>query len=232
MFTVGLGSTAQPANVAVSDLAVPARAFPGDRYTVTGYLQAQGHGREIGHGASSVAAGRRRRRPDPARAPATLLDSRAVTLGGDGEVLPVKFDLVPDAPGRRTLSLRVQAPEGDRNQADKSREADIEIVDRKNQVLAAGRRARCGNTSFCATSFSATATPRSTCCCKSGKPGMSQDAKQNPRRFPHDPARRCSTTTASWPATRTGSLLKPVQLELLEKWVAEQAGGLIVWPGR
>ena len=28
--------------MAVCDLAVPARAYPGDRYTVTGYVQAQG----------------------------------------------------------------------------------------------------------------------------------------------------------------------------------------------
>ena len=44
VFTVGLGSDRQPTNVAVCDLAVPARAYPGDHYTVTGYLQAQGHG--------------------------------------------------------------------------------------------------------------------------------------------------------------------------------------------
>ena len=41
IFTVGLGSDRQPTNVRVSDLAVPARAYPGDHYTVTGYVQAQ-----------------------------------------------------------------------------------------------------------------------------------------------------------------------------------------------
>ena len=42
VFTVGLGSDRQPTNVAVCDLVVPARAYPGDHYTVTGYVQAQG----------------------------------------------------------------------------------------------------------------------------------------------------------------------------------------------
>lgn len=42
IFTVGLGSDRPLTNVAVSDLAMPARAYPGDHYTVTGYLQAQG----------------------------------------------------------------------------------------------------------------------------------------------------------------------------------------------
>ena len=41
IFTVGLGSDKQPKNVRVSDLIVPARAYPGDRYTVTGFLQAR-----------------------------------------------------------------------------------------------------------------------------------------------------------------------------------------------
>ena len=42
VFTVGVGSDQLPTNVAVCDLVVPARAYPGDHYTVTGYVQAQG----------------------------------------------------------------------------------------------------------------------------------------------------------------------------------------------
>ena len=41
VFAVGVGSDRQPESVRISDLAAPPRAFPGDRYTVTGYLQAQ-----------------------------------------------------------------------------------------------------------------------------------------------------------------------------------------------
>ena len=42
VFTVGLGSDKKPPSVRVNDLAAPVRAYPGDRYTVTGYVQAQG----------------------------------------------------------------------------------------------------------------------------------------------------------------------------------------------
>ncbi len=42
LFPVGLGSDKQPVNVRVSDLLAPARAYPGDAYTVTGYVQGQG----------------------------------------------------------------------------------------------------------------------------------------------------------------------------------------------
>ncbi|HEV3023475.1 MAG TPA: vWA domain-containing protein, partial [Pirellulales bacterium] len=42
IYTVGLGSLTQPTNVRISDFVAPARAYPGDHYTATGYLQAQG----------------------------------------------------------------------------------------------------------------------------------------------------------------------------------------------
>ena len=41
-YTVGIGSDRQTVNVRVSDFVAPARAYPGDKYTATGYLQAQG----------------------------------------------------------------------------------------------------------------------------------------------------------------------------------------------
>ena len=48
LFPVGVGSNRKPTNVRVSDLVVPARAYPGDDYLVTGYIQAQGMaGKEV-----------------------------------------------------------------------------------------------------------------------------------------------------------------------------------------
>ncbi len=44
IFTVGIGSNKKPKNVRVNDLAAPVRAYPGDRYPITGYIQAQGLG--------------------------------------------------------------------------------------------------------------------------------------------------------------------------------------------
>ena len=42
IFTIGIGSDRQSVNVRVSDFVAPARAYPGDKYTATGYLQSQG----------------------------------------------------------------------------------------------------------------------------------------------------------------------------------------------
>jgi HSP20 family protein len=61
--------------------------------------------------------------------------SQQVALGADGEVVPVKFELVPSEVGRKTLRLRVQPLPQDRFAGDDQQEVDIEIVDRKTRVL-------------------------------------------------------------------------------------------------
>ena len=42
VFAVGLGSDRQPVNARVVDLEAPKRVYPGDKFTLTGYLQAYG----------------------------------------------------------------------------------------------------------------------------------------------------------------------------------------------
>ena len=228
VFTVGLGSDRQPTNVAVSDFAVPARAYPGDRYTVTGYVQAHGMtGRTVtvqllGRPASDTADASR-------HGTGQVLQSRPITLGGDGEVVPVKFELTPDAPGRRTLCFRIQTAPGNRGPADNLREADVEIVDRKNRVLLlAGGPTR--DYHFLRSQLYRDHSTTLDVFLQSGKPGMSQEA---------------SKVLTDFPATRQEMYdydcvvafdpnwlsLSPAQVELLEKWVADQGGGLIVVAG-
>ena len=43
IYTIGVGSTLARRNVALRDLVVPTRAFPGDTLAVTGYVQANGY---------------------------------------------------------------------------------------------------------------------------------------------------------------------------------------------
>ena len=228
VFTVGIGSNRRPIRVAVSDLAAPARAFPGDRYAVTGYLQAQGMaGKPAVVELWSRPADDRELKPSPQGDTPShegqLLESRPVTLGGDGEVLPVRFDVMPEGLGRRTLTFRVQPPPGDRAAADKVREADVEIVDRKNQVLLLADGPM-REYQFLRNQLFRDRYTTVDVLLQSGKPGMSQDAHRILDDFPgtreemfgYDCVVACDP---NW------LLLKPAQLELLEKWVAEQAGG-------
>jgi hypothetical protein len=228
VYAIGLGSARQPAHVAVSDLAVPARALPGDHYSVTGYLQAQGMAGKsalVELWSRPAESAGRRARPSEGK----LLDSRSVTLGGDGEVLPVRFEMVPEALGRYTLTLRVQPPPGDRSGPDKSREADIEIVNRKNQVLLLADGPM-REYQYLRNQLFRDHSTAVDVLLQSGRPGMSQDARRILDDFPntreemfgYDCVVACDP---NW------QLLKPSQLELLEKWVAEQAGGLIVMAG-
>jgi hypothetical protein len=228
VFTVGLGSDRQPTNVSVCDLAVPARAYPGDHYTVTGYVQAHGMaGRAItvqllGRPASDAT--------DAARhGTGQVIESRQITLSGDGEVVPVKFELTPDAPGRRTLCFRIQAPPGDRNPVDNLREADVEIVDRKNHVLLlAGGPTR--EYHFLRSQLYRDHSTTLDVLLQSGKPGMSQEARKVLTDFPTTRAEMYDYDCVvafdpNWLA------LSAAQVELLEKWVADQGGGLIVIAG-
>jgi hypothetical protein len=225
IFTVGLGSDKQLKNVRVSDLIVPTRAYPGDRYTVTGFLQAR-------HMAGEVVTAQVLSRPAGSQAAeegtGKVLDTRQVTLGADGEIVPVKFELTPDEPGRRTICFRVQEAAGDRNLSDNIREAEIEIVDRKNHVLLfAGGPMR--DYHFLRTLLYRDRSTTLDVLVQTGKEGMSQEGK----------------ILADFPSTREAmydydcvaafdpdwQALSVEQIELLESWVADQGGGLIAVAG-
>ena len=45
VYTVGLGSDKRPMNLRVVDLEAPERVYPGDKFTLTGYVQAQNFNR-------------------------------------------------------------------------------------------------------------------------------------------------------------------------------------------
>jgi len=227
VFTVGVGSDRPPSNVRVSDLSVPARAYPGDRYTVTGYVQAQRMaGRVVTAELLSRDAGDG---ADKASNPTTVEATERVTLGGDGEVVAVPIDLVPDRLGRRTLTFRIQAPAADQNPDDNQREADVEIVDHKNQVLLlAGGPGR--EYQFLRSMLFRDRSVTLDLLLQSARRGASQE---------------CRKLLDSFPATREAmygydcvvaldpdwQALGAAQIDLLEKWVAEQGGGLIVAPG-
>ena len=136
--TLGIGSDRLPTNVRVADVLVPARVFPGDRFAVTAYLQAQGLAGqtvrvELSEVAASDAAG-----GDPQAAASTgrVIDTTEAVLGAGGELVAVRFD-VPglEAPGRRDLAVRVIPPAADRTPADDRQVAEVEVVDRVTQVL-------------------------------------------------------------------------------------------------
>jgi hypothetical protein len=227
IFPIGVGSARQPANVRVRDLVVPARAYPGDPFTVSAYLQAQGlAGRTVtvelfssdGNSSGKVAAGAARRE-----------GSQQVTLGGDGEVSPLRFELTPGEVGRRLLSLRVVAPSEDRNRLDNQREAMVEVVDRKTHVLLfAGGPSR--EYQFLRNQLRRDKDVVVDVLLQTASEGISQDAHAILDAFPatRQELYEYDAIVAFDPDWRK---LSAEQLDLVERWVADQAAGMIVVAG-
>jgi hypothetical protein len=227
IFLVGVGSERQPAGVRISDLAAPPRAFPGDHYMVTGYLQAQKMaGRVVTvELLSRDAGGENEKNTGPGQIEAT----QRVTLGGDGEVVPVKFEITPEKTGRRTLTLRVKAPEGEQRPGDNQREVDVEIVDQKNRVLLfAGGPNR--EYQFLRGLLYRDRSTTVDVLLQTAQPGISQDAAKVLDDFPSRREEMFAydcviALDPDWQA------LRAAQVDVLEKWVAEQGGGLIAMAG-
>lgn len=226
IYPVGIGSLQQPVNVRVSDFVAPARAYPGDRYTATGYLQAQGlAGKSVtvelfSRNAASGAA---------ANEQGASEGVQQVTLGGDGEVVPVKFELVPNEVGRRTLRLRVRPPAEDRYAGDDQQEVDIEVVDRKTRVLLlAGGPSR--EYQFLRNQLRRDKDVIVDVLLQTGSEGISQDANAILENFPEtgEELFAYDALVAFDPDWRE---LTSAQQELLERWVGDQAGGMVLIAG-
>jgi hypothetical protein len=228
VFTVGVGSERKPATVRVYDFKVPARAYPGDRYTVTGFVQGQGMTGKTVDVELLFREGEAAKNPKE-RGKGTPLDRRPIVLGGDGEVVPVKFELTPDKTGRRTLCLRVHPPAGDLDPQDKYLEAEVEIVDRKNHVLLlAGGPTR--DYQFLGTLLHRDHSTTLDILLQTAQPGISQEAGKILDEFPtrRDEMYDYDCIVAFDPNWQA---LRPGQIELLESWVGDQGGGLIVVAG-
>lgn len=228
--TVGLGSARQPINVRVGDLLAPARAYPGDDYVVTGYIQGQGMANRLitvelfSRAAEAPGSG-----GGGSAAASTLEGAQDVLLGADGEAVPVKFEITPGEAGRRTLTLRVQPPADDSNPTDNQQEADVEVVDRKTRILlfASGptREYR-----FLHTFLHRDSNVIVDVLLQTAQPGVSQEANEILDTFPatREALDKYDAIVAFDPDWKQ---LTASEVDHLERWVGEQAGGLIVVPG-
>jgi len=224
IYPVGVGSLSQPVNVRISDLLAPARAYPGDRYAVTGQIQAQGlAGRSVAIELASRDAG------GPAGQPEKIEGTQQLTLGGDGEQVPIRFELVPEKVGRRTLRLRVKAPPEDHQSADDQQEVDVEVVDHKTKVLLfAGGPSR--EYQFLRNQLRRDRNVVVDVLLQTGAEGLSQDAHEILLEFP-------STIEELFEYDSIVALdpdwgrLTAAEQDLMNRWVNDQAGGLIVIAG-
>jgi hypothetical protein len=223
LFTIGVGSSQAQRNVALRDLVVPARAFPGDSLNVTGYLQADGYA-----GRSVEVELTRRKAEDPAGS-GVPVDAQTVSLGADGEIVSVSFDLAPPEPGTFIFQLGIKAPPDDSNPRDNSREAEVAVVDRQTRVLlVAGGPMR--DYQYLRNQLHRDKTMTVDVLLQTAQAGISQDANKILDRFPNT-AEELYQYDCIVAFDPDWTQLAADQLELLEKWVSEEAGGMIAVAG-
>lgn len=220
-YTVGLGSDKRPANLRVVDVEAPERVYPGDKFTLTGYLQSEGNSRtsfsvEL---LSSDEDGNNELKED----------ERTVDLGREGKVLPVKFEITPEVEGMRQFKLRMKPLTGEIDTRDNEKTAKVEVIDRKTRVLLiAGGPMR--DYQFLRNQLFRDPEIISDVWLQSGRPGISQESNELLFKFPESEDELFEYDAivafdADW------EQLDDSQVGLLERWVAEKAGGLIVVAG-
>jgi hypothetical protein len=225
VFPVGLGLDRRPVNIRVADLEAPARVYPGDRFTLTGFLQAFGlQGRSVKVNLFSHAGG-----PGDASKTESFEEQQVIQLGSSSELIPVRFEIAPNEPGRVTYTLRVEPLARDHDARDNQKSAGVEVVERKNRVLLlAGGPTR--EYQFVRNLLFRDRDTRVDVLLQSATPGISQEADEILQEFPAEPD-ALFAYDAIVAFDPDWSRLTDAEAVLLDRWVAEKAGGLVVVAG-
>jgi hypothetical protein len=223
LYAIGVGSTEPQRNVALRDMVVPTRAFPGDTLNVTGYLQADGYS-----GRSVEVELTRRRAEEPAGGGTTIASER-VALGGIGDMVAVSFEIEPGEAGTFVFQLRFTPPADDGNPHDNQREAEVEVVDRQTRVLllASGPLR---DYQYLRNQLHRDKSMTVGVLLQTAQPGVSQDANKILDAFPST-AEELFEYDCIVAFDPDWTELEADQVELLEKWISEEAGGMIVIAG-
>ena len=227
IYTIGVGSEKKPTSASVVAFNVPARVFPGERFSVEGSVEGFGlKGRNV---TVELLSREGAAADDPLRrGQGTKLDSTEVTLGGDGEAVPAKFDLPPLELGRHVLCLRLKSANSGGGER-LFEEGEISVDAHKMRVLLlAGGPMR--DYQYLRTMLFRDKSIIVDVLLQSGQPGISQEATNLLTEFPSSRAAMAEYDALvafdpDWQA------LKPEQIDLLYDWVDEDHGGLIVVAG-
>ncbi len=220
LYAIGVGSAEDPVNARIVDVEAPKRVYPGDRFRLTALLQASGL-----QGKSCVV--QLRRRASGAEAGNLTIEEELQVELNDGNALsPVYFDVKPREIGSWVYDVKLLPPPQDSNQQDNQLDTEVRVVEPRTTVLIlAGGPTR--EYQFVRNLLFRDQAVQSHVFLQTGTPGMSQEADQLLTAFPSNMAEMAQydcviAFDADWMS------LSVPQLEVLEKWVAQQAGGLIL----
>jgi hypothetical protein len=223
IFAIGIGSVEPQRSVLVSDLVAPRRAFPGDLLTVTAHVQGSGFaGRAVQAELTCQPAG------DPT-ARREHIASERITLGENSQLVPIHFELESPTVGRFKYVVEIGPLAGDTNREDNRREVEVDIVDRKTRVLLiAGGPSR--DYRFLRTLLFRDHSMEVDVLLQSALSEISQEADRILNAFPKqkNDLYEYDCIVAIDP---DWTKLDAAQIELLDGWVASEAGGLVATAG-
>lgn len=222
IYTIGIGSTVPPKNVIVADVNAPKRVFPGDKFQVKGLIQAFGlEGEEVD--VQLVSTDREQEEAERYEGEATI------ALGEDGTPVAVNFETSHDEEGKRLYTIRVKSIEDEINEKDNDRTATVEVIERKiKTMLIAGGPSReyrfLRDMLFRDDEFELHVFLQSV------QPGASQESDEMLLDFP-DRREDLFDYDCIVAFDPDWQQLSSHQARLLEQWVSEQAGGMVVVVG-
>lgn len=232
VYPVGLGSSDAPVNVRLVDLDAPRRVYPGDKFAVSGVLQASGPNPvevevQLIDGLDNEESSDQDDGGDSETG--TVVDSQKVAINNDGTLSGIRFEIEPESVGKRRLSVRIVSPAEDRNKKDDRRSTRYEVVSRKLRVLAvAGGPTR--EYRFVRNLLYRDKSTELDAWLQTGQPGISQDADRLLTAFPST-AEDLFQYDAIAMFDPDWNAISAEQLDLLDRWLAQQAGGLILVAG-
>ena len=228
VYTVGMGSDRRPVNARIVDLEAPKRVYPGDKFGMTGFVQSYGlQDRLVKVELTSTTPSTTGTSDGSEKE--TFEEERSIRLGEDGEVQTLKFEVTPSDAGLKQYKLRVVAPEQDIEPRDNEKTARVQVIERKTRVLLmAGGPTR--EFRFLRNQLYRDRDTTLDVLLQSGAAGLSQEADNVLDQFPElvDELFEYDCIIAFDPDWLA---LNAFQTEMLDRWVAEMAGGLIVVAG-
>ena len=228
IYPIGMGSNKETKNVRIVDIEAPERVYPGDNFKITGYIQTHGYsGQQVTvELVSRTASGN----PDD-QSPFDIDRELQWTLGENGKTQPIEFEMEPAESGqaKREYYVRVAPPADDSNGRDNERGATVEVVEERSKILLiAGGPTR--EYRFLRNMLYRDKDIEVHVHLQTGDVGISQESDDILLDLPAiaDELFVYDCIVAFDPDWLQ---LDEIQIELVERWVSEKAGGLIVVAG-
>lgn len=229
--SVGFGPTVAPANVVLRELIAPERAYPGDTLTMQAIIHAQDlSGQQIELQTRRRVASSNENPEETAAANWELIDTQIVPIDSADALETVRIETQPGEPGEYVYEIRALPTPRESMSDDNAQQAEVSVIDRETRVLLyAGGPTR--DYRFLRNQLQRDKSFVVDVLLASGPMGISQDANDILDQFPTT-AEQLSKYDAIVAFDPDWSSLSAEQVRWLEQWVARQAGGLIVIPGR